>query len=149
MRYGTNYLSLSLLRILSDTDMEKIAEKECIKIDRRDNSHYVYSTPDMPREDMIACLKINTAAFRLLSSIDIRNRMKIRDMYFNVKDKLRITNIEILKYFSEQFYEYLNNKDVDYVKEDFPDAEMYYSRNIHNDIPDEWIIKRLECLLRQ
>jgi len=146
MRCGTNYLSLALLRILPGTDMIEIAKEEDLKLDKRDNSYFVYSTSDMPREDMIECLKINTATFRLLSSLDIKGRMIIRDMYFDVKDTLKVTNIELLEYFANQFFEFLKDKDVDYIKDDFPNAETYYWRNIYNDVPDEWIIKKLESL---
>jgi len=46
------------------------------------------------------------------------------------------------------FFEFLKGKDVDYVKDDFPNAETYYCKNIHNDIPDEWIIEKQEEALK-
>lgn len=135
MRYGTNHLTLHPLRILPGTDMVEIAKEEHLLVDKRDDSHFVYSTLDMTRKDMIHCLRINAAAHRLLNC----NR-RIRDLYFDFKDTLKVTNIELLEYFANQFYQFLKDKDVDYVKEDFPNAEMYYMRRIDNDIPDEWIM---------
>ncbi|MFQ6118706.1 MAG: B12-binding domain-containing radical SAM protein [Methanosarcinales archaeon] len=146
MRYGTNYLSLAHLRILPGTDLVEIAKKEYLKIDKRNNAHFVYSTQDLPREDMLECLRINTVAFRLLSSLDIRNRMKIRDMFFDVKDTLHVTNIELLQYFKKEFFEFLKDRDVDYVKDDFPNAELYYENKVHSDVPDGWIINKLVAL---
>ncbi|MFH1642145.1 MAG: B12-binding domain-containing radical SAM protein [Nanoarchaeota archaeon] len=146
MRYGTNYLSLAILRILPGTDMVEIARKEKMVVDTRDSSHVIYSTPTLPRKDLLECIRLNTAAFRILSSIDLENRMKIRDLYFDVKDTLKATNIQLLSYFAEEFFEFLKDKDVDYVKPDFPNADYYSGKDIYDDIHDEWIIKKLEEL---
>jgi len=146
MRYGTNVLSLALLRILPGSDMMEIANREGLKIDGRGNSQFVYSTPDLCRMDMLECLRINAAASRLLCPFDIKNRLKLRDIYFEVKDHLKVTNIQLLKYFADRFSEFLKDKDINYVKNDFPNAEDYYTRNIYNDIPDEWLIQKLKEL---
>lgn len=146
MRRGTNYLSLSLLRILPGTELVEIAKKINITIDKRDGSHFVYETLTMPRKDLLECLRINTVAFRLLSSIDIEKRMVIRDLYFDVKDKLQVTNIELLQYFVKEFFDFLKDKETNYAKPDFPDVENYACKEVYKDIPDEWLIKKLESL---
>jgi len=146
MRYGTNYLSLALLRILPGSDLIEIAKERNLVIDQRDNSHFVYSTPTMPRKDMLECLRLNATAFRLLCSMDMEKRMKIRDMYFDIKDTLKISNIELLKSFTKEFFNFLKNKDSDYTKPDFPNAEDYYEKKIHNEIPDEWLIEKFKIL---
>ena len=148
MRHGTNYLSLALLRVLPGTDLVEIAEEENIVLDTRDSSHFVYSTPTMPRSDMLECLRLNAVTFRILNSIDIKTRMKIRDAYFDVKDALKVTNIELLQYFVKEFFKFLKDKDVDYVKPDFPNVEYYSCKTIYDDIPDEWLIEKLRDLKR-
>ncbi len=146
MRHGTNYLSLSLLRILPGTDLVEIAEKENMTLDKRDDLHFIYETSTFPRSDMIHCLRLNTVAFRLLSSIDITSRMKLRDLYFDVKDSLNVTNVEILEHFVKRFYEYLKDKNSNFVNPDFPNAEYYSHKTVYNEIPDEWLIEELKQL---
>jgi len=146
MRYGTNYFSLSVLRILPGTDLVDIAWKENLVIDTRDNSHFVYESHTMPRNDMIECQRLNAASFRLLSVTDVEERKRIRDLYFEVKDTLGVTNIKLLLYFAREFFVLLKNKGVDYVKPDFPRPETYTSKYAYDQIPDEWLVKQLEFL---
>ncbi|MCP4265418.1 MAG: radical SAM protein [Candidatus Brocadiaceae bacterium] len=140
-RYGTNYLSLAHLRILPGSDLIGIAKKENLEIDLRDSNHFVYSTPTLSRQDMIDCLKLNTVAFRLLA--DLEKGMALRNFYFDVLDTLKVSNIDLLSYFSDQFSTYLKDEDVNFVKPDFPDAETYSFKNVREDIPDEWLIEKL------
>ena len=146
MRHGTNYLSLALLRVLPGTDLVDIAKKEKLVIDNRDSLHFVYSTPEMPRSDMVYCLRLNTVAFRLLSSVNIEERMKLRDLYFTVKDKLGATNIDMLEYFVKEFLEYLKPKKTNFVDPDFPNAEYYSFKTVYQDVSDGWLIEKLEGL---
>ncbi|MBF0398972.1 MAG: B12-binding domain-containing radical SAM protein, partial [Desulfobacterales bacterium] len=113
MRYGKNYLSLSLLRVLPGSDMEKIAAKKKLVIDTIDNKHFVYSTPDMPREDMLECLRLNAVAFRFLCSLDLENRIILRDKFFQTKDQLKIPFIYILEHFKNIFSQKLKGSDSD------------------------------------
>ncbi len=140
MEKGNNSLSLAPLRVLPGTDMVEIGKAEKLTIDNRDSSHFVYETPSMPRRDMLSCLRINAAAFRLLSSGISLKRKNIRDIYFRYKNHYKLNNIEMLEYFSEKFNQVLEETDADYVKTDFPNAETYYQRQIHKDIPDDVII---------
>ncbi|OGZ32145.1 MAG: hypothetical protein A2V69_00005 [Candidatus Portnoybacteria bacterium RBG_13_40_8] len=148
MHDGTNFLSLSLLRILPGTDLVQIAKEDRLVLDCRDENHFVYETPTMPRKEMLECLKLNAVATRLLTSLDDNNRMRIRDFYFETKDYLKLTNAQILWYFVKEFDSFLkkNKADSDYVKPDFPNAEDYYSRDIFVDIPDTWLIEKLSAL---
>jgi radical SAM superfamily enzyme YgiQ (UPF0313 family) len=146
MRHGTNYFSLALLRILPGSDLVRIAREENLTIDSRDTSHFVYETPTMPREDMLECQRLNAAAFRLLSATDLEERKRLRDLFFEVKDALEVTNVQILTHFADQFSVLLKDKDVDYVKPDFPNPETYTSRYAYEQIPDRWLIEQLQSL---
>ena len=59
--------------------------------------------------------------------------MKIRDAYFDVKDTLKTTNIKLLQHLAKEFFDYLKNLNADYTKPDFPNAEDYYEKKIHNE----------------
>ena len=146
MRYGTNNLSLAHLRILPGTDLVEISKKENLTIDGRDSSHFVYETPSMPRKDMLECLRLNAVAYRLFTTHDFKERMKIRDMYFNVKDTLGISDIELMQYLVKEFSEFLKDKNSEFCHSDFPDAESYYEKKIHGHITNEWLIEKFEQL---
>lgn len=138
-RYGTNVVAINQLRILPGTDMVEMAKKENLNIDESDGNHFVTSTPWISEKEMIECLRINTVFNRLLNS-SVLNQQIVRDFYFDIKDKLKLTNVELLQYFVDEFYKYLKDKNVDFVKEGFPNSELYSSRDVFNDIPDEWIL---------
>jgi len=146
MRYGSNMLSLAHLRILPGTDLVEIAKKENLIIDKRDSNHFVYATPTMPRKDILECLRLNAVAYRLLCSHDFKERMEIRDLYFDVKDTLNISNIELLQHLAKEFFNFLKDKDVNYVKSDYPNAEDDYEKKSHNQIPNDWLIEILQHL---
>ena len=143
MRYGTNLLSLALLRMLPGTDLIKICESEDLINDNRDNSHFVYATPTLPRKDMLECLRLNVIAYRLLTSTGM---MGIRDMYFDAKDTLNVMNIELLQYFESEVFCFLKEKDADYVKPDFPNAETYLGARIFSEISDVWLLEKFRII---
>jgi anaerobic magnesium-protoporphyrin IX monomethyl ester cyclase len=120
--------------------------KEGITLDPKMTNHVIYETPFMPRSHMVECLRLNAVAFRLLCSLDGLSRMKLRDMYFKVKDAFNVTNIRLLEYFVEQFSMYLSPNSL-FNRRDFPYADDYYENKIHEEIPDEWLIHRLRTLL--
>lgn len=135
-RHGYNLASIGLLRILPGTDLAKIADELKLVYDKADSEHYVYSTPTLQRSDMLECLRISTVVSRIISARDSDSKIKLRDLYFEVKDTLNVSNIELLHSLSKFFEEYLSNKISDYVKPDFPNAEYYYCYKVDNDIPD-------------
>jgi len=129
--------------------MVTIAEKERLTMDTGDASHFVYATPTLPRKDMLECLRLNAAAFRVLSSAHhVAGGTNIRDKYFEAKDALKVTNVELLQYLAKEFFEYLQDRDVVYVKPDFPDAEVFATQSVKTEIPDEWLGETLERVQR-
>lgn len=136
-RSGYNLACVGLLRILPGTDLVKIADDLNLVYDKNDSEHNVYSTPTLPRADILECLRVTTVVSRIISARDNDSKMEIRDLYFEVKDTLNISNIELLCLLADSFNRYLYNKNSDYVKTDFPNAEHYYCYKIDNDIPDK------------
>ena len=145
MRYGYNYLSLALLRLLPGTELKEIAEKYQLVADERDpDQHFVYETPDMPRDDLVLCARVSGVAFRLFHTNDDRARMQVRDMYFETRDYLGMSHIEMLEHFVGFFMEHLRGTRADFVQDDYPDIEHYWFFDIHKDVSDEVIVEELE-----
>ncbi len=148
LRHGTHFLSLAVLRVLPGSDLVGIAEREKLTLDRRDAGHFVYATPTMPRGRLIECLRLNAAAFRVLSTVHMEKGPRIRDLYFDVKDRLGVRHVPLLRHLAREFFDYLKAKGTEYVQDDFPNAEDYASKSIRTDISDDWLAGRLESLAR-
>lgn len=147
MRYGFNYLSLALLRILPGTELREIAERYKFVEDKRDSDHFIYSSQDISRPDLIYCLRISSVAFRLFHTQEDEARAEIRDFYFSVKDRLGMSHVEMLEHFSNHFLDVLEGQASDYVREDFPNAEHYWYYDNHKEISDQVIRDELNRML--
>jgi radical SAM superfamily enzyme YgiQ (UPF0313 family) len=66
MRNPHHILAVSLLRILPDTDMESIAGEE--KIIYNGDQHFVYQTPTLNRDELVACARLTAALYRTVNS---------------------------------------------------------------------------------
>jgi hypothetical protein len=145
VRYGANFLSLSLLRILPGTELDRIAREQGLVLDTRDKEHFVYETPTLPRRDMVECLKVTTAAFRLLHAPE-KDATGVREKYFEVKHHIGATHVEMMSHFVSFFAQRLAGTHSDFVQEDFPNAEHYWSFDVHRDVPDAVLIGELDRL---
>lgn len=143
LRRGTHFLSLAVLRVLPGSDMAEIARRENLTPDTRDAGRFVYETPTLPRADMLECLRLNAAAFRVLSTVHMEQGPRIRDLYFETKDRLGVTHVRLLRRLAGLFFDYLRERNTDFVKPDFPNAEDYASKDIRRDIPDDWLAGQL------
>jgi radical SAM superfamily enzyme YgiQ (UPF0313 family) len=147
MRNGYNYLSLAVLRILPGSELEKIAVNTGLVVEMKDSEHFVYETATMHRKDMVEMLKISTVAFRMFHTLNIENRLNLRDKYFSVKDQFNISHEQLLRHFIDFFELFLAGTNSDYIKDDFPRAEHYWYFDLHKEIPDEPIISELNKLI--
>ncbi len=143
MRNGMNILSLSLLHILPGSEMAEIADLEGLVLDKKDGTHSVYSSPSLPRPDMLECLRLNVTAHRVLSTNDFDSQFVIRDLFFKVKDSIETSCVDLLGRLSREFSAYLEGTDANYVKPDFPAPEEYQQRRVFTDIPDDWLMYTL------
>lgn len=148
LHYGANWLSISLLRILPGTELETFAKREALVLDERDREHFVYATPTLPREQMVKCLRLSTAEFRLLHAPDGDN-LRIRERYFAVKTRLGTSHAQMLAHFAEFFLTVLEGSSADYVKDDFPNAEHYWYYDVFKDVPDQVILSELARIEQQ
>lgn len=144
MKLNDNYyLGTYVLKILPGTEMVKIAEDEKLVIN--DNWHNVYSTPTMPRNDILKCLRLTAIAFRFFNSDNIDKKDKLSSLFFNKRSKLKISNIEFLELLESKFYNHLQPSS-NFVQHNFPDAENYYFKQLKLDLPDNILIKIVEKL---
>ena len=110
MRYGNNYFSAALLRLLPGSDLEDIWHEEKLTLDERNNEHFVYETPTFARKDIVECQRLNIFAHRIFSAIDNKDHHKVRDRYFSVKDAKSIDHIRMLSELITFFASQINNQ---------------------------------------
>ncbi len=149
MRYGFNYLSLAVLRLLPGTELKDIGDKCHLTVDTRNFDHFVYSTPDMPRSDFVDCLRISCVAFRLFHTEKDEERLGLRNFYFEIKDRLRIPHIEILEHLAKYLLTVFEGTMSDFAKPDFPNAEHYWYFDSYREIPDLMIRDELQRMLTE
>lgn len=137
MKLNDNYyLGTYVLKILPGTEMIDIAEREKLTIDIDNNWHNIYSTPTMSRNDMLRCLRLTAIAYRFFNSDNIDKKDKLSSLFFNKRNKLKLSSIGLLKLLEKRFKNYLNSSS-NFMQEDFPDAENYYFKQFKIDLPDK------------
>jgi len=146
MRYGFNYLSTALLRILPGSDLEAIAIREGLEVDPQDNEHFVCRTPTMSHRDIVDCMRYNVVANRFFTTNDEAARQKLRDRYFEVKDRLGVSHVALLGSFVDYFTETLAGTGSDFLLEDLLRFEFMY-KTIFDEVPDAYIYRRLDQLV--
>ena len=147
MRGGYNYLSLSVLRVLPGSELHHIAISAGLEADPNDSEHFVYQTPTMNRQDMVACMKISGVAIKLFHTLDIANRINIRNKYFEVKDRFNVSHVRLLNHFVDFYEKLLARAKSDFVTDDFPRAEHYWYFDMDKEISDDAIAAELNRLL--
>ena len=103
MRYGNNYFSVGLLRLLPGSDLEEIWHQENLTLDERTNEHFVYETPTFARLDLVECQRLNIFAHRIFSAIDNVDLQSVRDHYYSVIDSNGMSHYELLSEIIKSF----------------------------------------------
>lgn len=149
-RLGRNIVAMSLLRILPGSDLVEIAKKEDLILDINDNEHFVYSTPYMSIEDITKCLSYNAVISRILYSTQL-NADELRNLYFEVKDVLCVSNKELMTYMMGFFNKKLELELSGSVYEAYRRFRYDYPhiRNPYNKIEDEIIKDELKRILQR
>ena len=101
----------------------------------------------MNRQDMVACMKISGVAIKLFHTLDIANRINIRNKYFEVKDRFNVSHVRLLNHFVDFYEKLLARAKSDFVTDDFPRAEHYWYFDMDKEISDDAIAAELNRLL--
>ncbi len=146
MRDGFNFLNLSVLQLLPNTDMIGIAEREELELDDRAGARYVFATPTLPRKEFVDCLRLNTVAFRLLNS-DNETRAAVRDEYFRAVDATGQSHVEALTEWVQRFTDHLRElaPGHDFLNDEYPNAQDYSCRT-DDILSDDWLLDQLRAI---
>jgi radical SAM superfamily enzyme YgiQ (UPF0313 family) len=145
MRYGNNYFSVGLLRLLPGSDLEKIWHEEKLTLDERTNEHFVYETPTFARQDLVECQRLNIFAHRIFSTIDNLDLQGVRNRYFEAIESSGMSHYELLSRIIEAFSEYTALQNHPIFDPDLLYPELC-NRLVFDDIANEDIMIVLDAL---
>ena len=132
-----------------------------VEFTSRYEPHEIYSSPLLPREDLLKCLRRTAVTFRLVNHEGWANRefiheqkrllngarknTEIHDAFFYKRDQLGISNVALIDLMVEGLKKDLKPNS-NFVKEDFPYAETWWWANSKYEVSNSWILKFLsEC----
>lgn len=124
MRGSKNHIVISQLMILPGSDMADILEGEGLKVLPDDPRHFVYETPTMSRADMVKCFRAICVVYRIFNVLDNPEAQRVRDYYYEVKDKALLDHRTMLTRLADLLMDVL--KGTDFANPDFPNAERFW-----------------------
>ena len=108
---------------------------------------------------MLKCLRRTAVVFRLTNhrgwsrrefiSENKSNDVNIRDSFFKTREKLNLTNIELVDQLVEGLLDHLKERNSWFVQPDFPFAETWWWNHSAFEVRDKWIIEYLGNLKPQ
>jgi len=155
VRFGQGHLlCFHVLRGLPGTELLEIARKSNITFSSKNEPHVFVESPDLPRKDMLKCLRRTAVVFRLTNHRGWAGRefiserksedVNIREAFFNARERLNLTNIELVDLLVEALMEHLKERNSWFVQPDFPFAETWWWNLSAFEVRNEWIIESLE-----
>jgi radical SAM superfamily enzyme YgiQ (UPF0313 family) len=138
MRYERAYPNCNILHIIPGTTIHERLKEYNYKLDEFDR---VISSPTISHKEIIDCMLISLVVRRLFDPNDIDNyRKQVRQMFFQKKDELNITAIELI----EKILFYIKRDLFDEnFGQDFKDQRMHQI-DMRKQIPYEWLLKTME-----
>ena len=70
----------------------------------------------------------------------------IRNAFFKARERLSVTNIEIIDLLIEKYMELMKNRNSPFLNDDFPNAENWWTNRSEKEIPAPWLCKTLNSL---
>jgi radical SAM superfamily enzyme YgiQ (UPF0313 family) len=160
VRFGQGHLlCFHVLRGLPGTELLEIARKSNMTFSSEHEPHVFVESPDLPRKDMLKCLRRTAVVFRLTNHRGWAGRefiserksdnVNIRDAFFNARERLNLTNIELVDLLVEALMDHLKERDSWFVQPDFPFAETWWWNLSAFEVKNEWILEYLASLKPQ
>ena len=160
VRFGQGHLlCFHVMRGLPGTELLEIAREFNMTFSSKNEPHEFMKSPDLPRKDMLKCLRRTAVVFRLTNhrgwsrrefiSENKSNDVNIRDSFFKTREKLNLTNIELVDQLVEGLLDHLKERNSWFVQPDFPFAETWWWNHSAFEVRDKWIIEYLGNLKPQ
>ncbi len=146
-------LCCHVMRGLPGTELIEIAKKKNMVFSSKHEPHVLIESPALPRADMLKSLRRTGILFRLINHVGWADRefiwgktskkTNIRDLFFETKDRLSVSNIELIDLIIEKLMKHLEPVNSWFSLPDFPYAETWWWVHSSREITNEWLI---DCL---
>ena len=146
-------LCCHVMRGLPGTELMEIAKKKKMVFSSKYEPHELIESPILPRADMLKSLRRTGVLFRLINHVGWADRefiwgktsqkTNIRDLFFATKDRLSVSNVELIDLIVEKLIEHLKPIKSWFSMPDFPYAETWWWVHSSREISNEWLI---DCL---
>ncbi len=148
----SHLLCCHIMRGLPGTKLLDIAKEYQMMFTSEFEPHELYESPALPRPDMLRCLRRTAVIFRLVNHSGWANREFIfdrhsqdpciHDAYFRAKDRLGISNIELLDILIEGLMKHLSHRSY-FVQSRFPYAETWWWSLSKREVSNPWLLNFL------
>ena len=146
-------LCCHVMRGLPGTELMEIAKKKKMVFSSKYEPHELIESPILPRADMLKSLRRTGVLFRLINHVGWADRefiwgktsqkKNIRDLFFATKDRLSVSNVELIDLIVEKLIKHLKPIKSWFSMPDFPYAETWWWVHSSREISNEWLI---DCL---
>lgn len=153
---NAHLLCCHVMRGLPGTELLDIAKEHGMIFSSKYEPHEIQESPALPRKDLLKCLRRTGVVFRLVNHVGWTNtefisglksdEMSIRDTFFAARDRLQISNIQLIDLIIEGLMDYLKDRESWFTQDDFPYAETWWWIYARREIRDEWILDFLNHL---
>jgi radical SAM superfamily enzyme YgiQ (UPF0313 family) len=157
LRGSTKHLlCCHVMRGLPGTELLDIAEGCGMVFSSRNEPHEFICSPDLPRADMLKCLRRTALVFRLTNHIGwagsefVSGRRSedtsVRDAFFAAKDRLGVSHVAVIDRLIDGLMGHLRKRASWFVQPDFPNAETWWWAYSALEVRNEWIVDSLSRL---
>lgn len=152
-------LCCHVMRGLPGTELLDIAKEYNMFFSSEREPHELIESTILPRADMLKCLRRTGVVFRLVNHAGWTskefigdkslNDVSIRDSYFMAKDRLGISNIELIDILIEKLMVKLSERKSCFSHPEFPYAETWWWARSQFEISNKWLIQNLDALQKE
>jgi radical SAM superfamily enzyme YgiQ (UPF0313 family) len=138
------------MRGLPGTELLDIAKEYGMVFSSKYEPHELVESPELPRRDMLKCLRRTAVVFRLVNhggwaskefvSGQESGETNVRDAFFTTRDRLGISHVALIDLIIEALMEHLKPRDSWFAQPDFPYAETWWWNFSSLEITNEWIL---------
>ncbi len=149
----SHLLCCHTMRGLPGTELLEVAKEFKMKFSSKYEPHELIESPILPRADMVKSMRRTGVLFRLINHTgwadkefmfgSTSEKTNIRDLFFDTRDQLGISNIQLVDKIVDLLIEHLKPRKSWFSMSDFPHAETWWWVHSKREISDDWIVSNL------
>ena len=149
----SHLLCCHTMRGLPGTELLEVAKEFKMKFSSKYEPHELIESPILPRADMVKSMRRTGVLFRLINHTgwadkefifgNTSEKTNIRDLFFDTRDQLGISNIQLVDKIVDLLIEHLKPRKSWFSMSDFPHAETWWWVHSKREISDDWIVSNL------